>query len=138
MGAASPSACSIAVDASTCDPVRPASVDAITNRLTALTVLNATIVRSLIVVSSCRMIRSTTRCSRTSADRRRCLLARLVANGPPGIHERCIFVGGILPHEVAGVDQMQLAPPQSLVKILGIDGRDDGVSAAGDDLNRYL
>jgi hypothetical protein len=49
----------------------------------------------------------------------------LVPAGPPGIHERSIFVSRILLREVAGVDQMKFAVRQSLVEKFGVDGRDD-------------
>src|SRR5687768_13966680 len=64
--------------------------------------------------------------------------ACLVPVCPPGIHERSIFVSGVFPRKVAAVDQVKFAVRQSFVEILGIDGRDDQVSAASNDLHRCL
>src|SRR5262249_40826889 len=59
----------------------------------------------------------------------------LVAAGPPRAHKRGIFVCGILPGEMAGIEQMKFAVLQPLMEIFGVDGRDDRVPATRDDLH---
>jgi hypothetical protein len=55
-----------------------------------------------------------------------------------GAHERSVLVGGVLPHEVDGVDQMKLAVRESFVEVRRVDRRDDPVPAAAYDLPRRL
>src|SRR5262249_3446162 len=68
----------------------------------------------------------------------RCVHAGLEAAGPPCSQERAVFVSRVLPDKMAGVDQVKLAVWQPLVEKLSIDGRDDHVSAAGNDLHGRL
>jgi len=63
--------------------------------------------------------------------------ACLVPAGPPGIHERSIFVVGVSQAK-CGVDQVKFAVRQSFVEILGVGRRERHVSAAGNDLHRRL
>src|SRR5712692_7785679 len=49
--------------------------------------------------------------------------------------QRCVLLGRFLPHEVAGVENVESAVGQSLMEGLSISYRDKRVPAARDDLN---
>src|SRR5690349_8099691 len=61
-----------------------------------------------------------------------------VAARPPARDQRRVLVGGILPDEVSGVEQVELAFRQPLVKELGVGRGYHAVPRAVDDLYRRL
>src|SRR5262245_44218678 len=52
------------------------------------------------------------------------------AAGPPRVYKGGVFVGGILPDEVAPVDDVKFAARQPFAQVLRVDERYDCVSAA--------
>src|SRR6266568_4986797 len=61
-----------------------------------------------------------------------------VAAGPPGGDQRRVLVGCVLPGEVPGIEDVELAARQPVVQELGVDRRHRRVAGAGDDLHRRL